>query len=183
MKKDLGPLLALYPTPLTVVGAMTDGKPSWMEAAHVGIIGHDRVTISCAAAHHTSRGIRESGVCTVNLVNAAMLKKADYVGSVSGNKTDKSGVFAWTSGKSGGPVIAESPLVLECRVADVYKTPGFETFILQIDHTYAEESCLDESGKPDYEKISPVLFEFPGYKYLATGRVLGNCLKLGKSDF
>ena len=48
MKKDLGNLLALYPTPVTIVGALVDGKPNWMEVAHVGIIGHDRVTASPA---------------------------------------------------------------------------------------------------------------------------------------
>lgn len=47
-KKNLGSKLALYPTPVTVVGAMTDNGPNWLLVAHVGIIGHDRVTISCA---------------------------------------------------------------------------------------------------------------------------------------
>ena len=29
MKKDLGSVLALYPTPLVVVGTMVNGKPNW----------------------------------------------------------------------------------------------------------------------------------------------------------
>ena len=29
MKKSIGSVLALYPTPLVVVGAMADGKPTW----------------------------------------------------------------------------------------------------------------------------------------------------------
>ena len=32
MKKDLGSVLALYPTPLTVVGAVVNGKPNWVLA-------------------------------------------------------------------------------------------------------------------------------------------------------
>ena len=34
-KKNLGAVLALYPTPVTVVGAMVAGKPNWMLVAHV----------------------------------------------------------------------------------------------------------------------------------------------------
>ena len=41
MKKDLGRLLALYPMPLVLVGAMVNGKPTWVLAGHVGIMGHD----------------------------------------------------------------------------------------------------------------------------------------------
>lgn len=37
-------------------------------------------------------------------------------------------------------------------------------------------------GKPDYEKIAPVLFEFPTYSYLATGKKLGTCLATVKNN-
>ncbi len=30
MKKNIGSQLALYPTPVTVIGAMDDEKPTWM---------------------------------------------------------------------------------------------------------------------------------------------------------
>ena len=45
MKKNIGPALALYPTPAVVIGAMNGEKPTWTLAAHVGIIGHDRVLV------------------------------------------------------------------------------------------------------------------------------------------
>ena len=35
---------------------------------------------------------------------------------------------------------------------------------------------MTETGKPDYNKLKPVLFQFPSYEYLATGEVLGKCL-------
>ena len=37
MKKSLGSALALRPMPATVVGAVADGRPSWLQAAHVGV--------------------------------------------------------------------------------------------------------------------------------------------------
>ncbi len=55
MKKQIGNTLALYPTPLVVVGTMMSGKPNWLLAGHIGIIGHDRVMVSLAKPHHTIR--------------------------------------------------------------------------------------------------------------------------------
>lgn len=43
MKKNVGSVLALYPTPAVVVGTMIENKPAWLLAGHVGIIGHDRI--------------------------------------------------------------------------------------------------------------------------------------------
>lgn len=37
-KKNIGPVLALYPCPVIVVGAMAGGKPTWTLAAHAGIM-------------------------------------------------------------------------------------------------------------------------------------------------
>lgn len=176
MKKNIGAFPALYPTPLTLVGAMVDGKPSWMTVAHVGVIGHDRILISCAKIHYTNKGIRRHGVVSVSLVDEAMLPKADCAGSVSGHRDDKSRLFEWTAGETGAPIPTESPLVMECRVADNYETETFDNFILEIKAVWAEEGVLTADGKPNYEKIAPILFEFPTYTYLRTGKRLGKCL-------
>lgn len=175
MQKNIGSLLALYPTP-TIVGAKVEGKVNWLLVAHVGIIGHDRILISLAKPHFTNQGIKETGKVSVALIDEKMLPKADYVGSNSGASTDKSEIFVWYEGENGAPIIEESPLVLECEVVDNYETETFDNFVLKIDATYVEESKLDESGKPDYEKIAPVLFEFPTYSYVASGKIIGKCL-------
>ena len=88
MKKNIGNALALYPTPLVVVGAMVDGKPNWLLVGHLGIIGHDHVMVSLAAAHYTNRGIKETGKLSINIVDEALLPKADRAGCVSGSKED-----------------------------------------------------------------------------------------------
>lgn len=180
MKKNLGSVLGLYPTPVTVVGAMAGEKPNWLLVAHVGIIGHDKILISCAKQHYTNQFIKETGKVSVNLVDEGLLSKADYVGCVSGSKEDKSEVFEYELGDSGAPIILESPLVMECSVIDNYETKAFDNFILKIDNTYAEESVIGKDGKLNYEELKPVLFEMPTYRYLATGKVLGKCMKLGK---
>lgn len=177
-KKNLGSLVALYPKPMTVVGAEVEGKINWLVVGHTGIIGHNRIMVSLSKAHHTNQGIRKSGKLSVNLVSQAMLDKAEYVGSVSGATTDKSKVFTYHLGDFGCPVIDEAPITMECKVEDIYETEGFESFICSIVNTYASEDALDTNGKLDYTKLKPVLFEFPTYSYLTTGEIIGKCLNL-----
>ena len=160
MQKNIGSKLALYPMPLLVIGTMVDGKVNWLLAGH--------------------SGIKETKKLSINLVSEEMLKKADYVGSVSGSKVDKSDVFEYHIGDSGSPIINNAPVVMECSVEDNYETDAFDNFIMTIDNTYVQEENLHERGKIDYTKFSPVLFEFPKYTYLRTGDTIGNCLKLDK---
>ena len=95
MKKNIGNALALYPTPLVVVGAMVNGKPNWLLVGHLGIMGHDHIMVSLAAAHYTNQGIKENKKLSVNIVDEALLEKADRSGCISGSKTDKSDLFEY----------------------------------------------------------------------------------------
>ncbi|MDY4612039.1 MAG: flavin reductase family protein [Sphaerochaetaceae bacterium] len=180
MKKNIGNALALYPTPLVVVGTMIHGKPNWVLVGHMGIIGHDRIMVSLSKSHYSNQGIKESKVLSVNIVDEDMLDRADYVGCVSGAKVDKSEVFPYHLGEAGAPIIDEAPVVMECALDDMYVTDGFESFICSVANVYAEENALNEKGKIDYHAFKPVLFEMPTYEYLRTGDVIGKCMRIHK---
>ena len=181
MKKNIGNVLALYPTPAVVVGTEVNGKVNWLLIAHVGIIGHDRIMLSMFKKHYTNEGVKHVGKVSVNMVNEAMLERADFVGCVSGAKEDKSEVFAYHLGEAGTPIIEDSPLVMECEVVDNYETDTFDNFICKITNTYVDEDSLNEKGKPDYNRLKPVLFEMPNYTYLRTGETIGKCGSFGKN--
>ena len=180
MKKNIGSKLALYPTPLVVVGTMVNGKPNWTLVGHLGIIGHDRVMVSMSDTHYSNKGIREMKSLSINIVDEAMLPKADYTGCVSGANQDKSELFDYHIAEGGAPIIDEAPVSMACTVDDIYKTEGFESFICKIAATYAEESVLNEKGQLDYSVLKPVLFEMPTYQYLKTGELLGQCMSLNQ---
>jgi len=65
--------------------------------------------------------------------------QADYCGTVSGAKVDKSGVFEYHLGEAGTPVIEKSPLVMECEVIDTYQIDNFNNYICSISHTYVND--------------------------------------------
>lgn len=176
----MGSVLALYPTPLIVVGAVVNEKPSWTLVGHVGIMGHDHIMISLAKSHYINQGIKEKKVLSVNVVDESILEKADYVGCISGSKADKSEVFTASELQKDIPLIDEAKISMACNVEDLYETDGFDNFILKISHTYADESILNKKDKIDYEKFKPILFEMPGYSYLQTGKTAAKCMSFGR---
>lgn len=182
MKKNIGSQLALYPAPVTVIGAMNKNQPTWTLVAHTGTIGHDRVLVSLASSHFINEAIKKTKKLSINIVDETILPQADYAGSVSGAKEDKSELFAYEVSDSTVPMISTAPLTMECTVVDIYNSPGFESFICTIDATYVEEKHLNAAGKIEYRSLKPVLFEFPTYEYFKMGDVIGKCLTVKKKD-
>lgn len=182
MKKNIGNKLVLYPTPVIVIGAIVNEKPTWTLVAHIGIPSHDIAMISLAKAHYINQGIREKKVLSINVVDESWLSIADKVGCVSGNNVDKSKMFNYTIGTTGAPMIDEAKLVMECDVIDVYEVGAFENFMVKVQNTFADDSILTEQGeKPDYNKFKPVLFEMPNYNYYKMGEKIAKCKSLNKT--
>ncbi len=180
MKKKIGSVVALYPTPCTIVGTVIGGKVNWINIAHIGIIGLDSIMLSMGKRHYTNQGIKENKTVSVNLINEDMLVEADYVGIVSGRTTDKSQIFKYHMGElKNVPIIDKSPLAMECEVIDVYDTKDYDNFILKVVQTHVEEDMLDENGRIDFEKVKPLLFEMPARRYLRTGEAVAKCWNIG----
>ena len=89
---------------------MNGDKPTWTLVAHVGIIGHDRVLVSLAAPHFINSAIKNSERLSINIVDERTLPQADYAGSVSGAKEEKSKLFDYENGDGGTPIIKKAPL-------------------------------------------------------------------------
>ena len=177
-KKNIGATLALYPSPLIVVGAMVEGKPTWTLVAHAGTMAHSHLMVSLVQAHYINHGIRENKKLSVNVVDASWLKAADRMGTISGSKTDKSEAFAWIMGENGAPLIDDAKVSIECEVDGNYELEHFDHFVCRILATYADEAVLNDKGKIDYHVFKPVLFEFPTYEYFVTGEKIGDCAKM-----
>ena len=181
-KKNLGAVFALYPTPDAIIGTEVDGKVSWVNIAHLGIVGMDRIMLSMSKSHYSNIGIKKNKTASVNLFNKDMLVKADYVGLVSGHKVDKSDVFEYYNGTlKAAPLIKDSPISMECELVDTYETEDEDNFILKVVNTYVNEDVLDEEGNIDYEKAKPILFEMPTKSYLEVGSKVGKCWNDGKN--
>ncbi|THB65032.1 MAG: flavin reductase family protein [Desulfovibrio sp.] len=161
---------------------MVEGKANFLTIAHVGIMNHGApqyLSIGLGRSHYTNIGIHESGVFSINVPSRELVVKTDYVGLVSGKNTDKSDVFELFQGKTGAPLIAECPVVMECRVERVVEFSTHEVFVGEIVETYADETVLS-GGKIDVAKLDPLLFDMSSVKYWSLGQEVAPCWRIGK---
>jgi len=183
MKKTiLGNKSSIHPYPVTILGANVKAKPNFMTLAFVGIVNANpgMVAIGCGKRHYTNAGIKENMTFSINIPSADMIKIVDYIGCVTGNKEDKSGLFKVFYGKLGtAPMIEECPLCLECKVLKILDLGGFDDVIIgEIIESYCEEKCLT-NDMLDIEKLKPFLMSMYENKYFAIGDYLGKAWKIG----
>lgn len=184
MKKDLGPVNALYPSLTTIVGAVVEGRPNFLAIAHVGILNHGQpqyLSFGIHKSHHSNKGILEHGQFSVNIPGQDLMIQTDYVGIVTGKNTDKSTVFELFTGQlEHAPLIKGCPVCMECRL---HKTLDFDThdvFVGQVVTTWADEAVLTDKGKIDPVKARPLLFDMGTLSYYGLGQPLGGCWNVGK---
>lgn len=184
---SVGPKNGLYPSLTTIVGAEPENKPNWITIAHVGIMNHaagdvpQYLSIGLNRSHHTNKGIREYGEFSINIPSVKMMQITDYIGLVSGAKTDKSTVFPIDRGTlKHAPMIADAPLSMECKLIETLSLGHHEIFIGEVINTYVDENCLTD-GKPDIHKIDPLLFDFMMIDYWSLGERIGNPWQEGKT--
>lgn len=185
MKKDIGPVNALYPSLTTIVGAVVDGRPNFLTIAHVGILNHGQpqyLSFGIHKSHHTNQGIHEHRQFSVNIPTEALMVETDYVGIVTGKNTDKSGVFGLYKGElTYAPLIEGCPVSMECRLHSVLDFETHDIFVGEVVKTWADEAVLTDKGKPDPAKIRPLLFDMSSMSYYAIGERLGACWNVGKA--
>jgi len=187
VKRTLGARMALYPMPVTLVGANIGGKPNYMTVAHVGIMDLGRVSLGLNKVHHTNRGIKENGTFSVNLPPEGLVKETDYCGLVSGTKRDKASLFETFYGVlETAPMIAECPVNIECKLASTIDMESREIFIGKIVEVHCDEECL-EGDAIDITRVKPLLFAMgdPGHftassSYYSLGKRVAPAWEVGK---
>lgn len=173
--------MALYPTPVVVVGTVVNGRVNWTNIAHVGVVGVSNILISMHKTHFSNEGILANKTCSVNLIREEQIIEADYVGLNTGRKTDKSKVFKYFFGDiKTAPLIDDSPICMECEVIDNYETEHHNNFILRVVNTFANADVIEDKDVISYEKVRPVLFEMSALTYMNLGTSFAKCWSVGK---
>jgi flavin reductase (DIM6/NTAB) family NADH-FMN oxidoreductase RutF len=187
MKKSLGAKTIVYPTPVLVVGTYDkDGKPNAMTVAWGGICcsAPPCVAVSLRKATYSYESIVTRKAFTVNVPSECHVKAVDYFGIASGKAEDKFAATGLTPVRSDlvdAPMIAEFPLVLECRLAHTIELGLHTLFVGEILDVKADEHVLTDSGIPDLEKLLPIAYAPECRTYRALGRVLGQAFSIGKT--
>ena len=186
MKKSFGSKTLIFPTPVWCVGSYdTHGRPNVMTIAWGGICCSSPpcVTISLRKATYTYGNIMERKAYTLSVPSEAHAAAADFFGIVSGRTEDKFAQTGLTPTRSklvDAPFVEEFPMVLECRVIHHYQIGLHTHFVGEILDVKVDEKALGEDGKPDIEKVRPILFSPDIQTYHGVGAYVGKAFNIGK---
>lgn len=154
MKQQWKPGNMLYPLPAVMVSCGREGeKPNIITLAWVGTVCSDpvMVSVSIRPERYSYDIIRETGEFVINLTTRELAYAADYCGVKSGRNVDKFAELGLTPGKAGklkaAPLIEESPVSLECEVAEIKELGSHHMFLAKVLAVDIDEAYLDEKGK------------------------------------
>lgn len=184
MRKNFGAKPLSYPQPVFIIAAYDENDvPNAMNAAWGGISDANEISICLSPNHKTVKNILERKAFTISMADTEHIIACDYVGIVSGNKVidkfSKAGFHATKSEFVDAPLINELSVAIECRLTD-YNT---ETCIMrgEIVNVSVDEKVLDENGKVDASKVSPIIFDPFNNDYLSIGGKVGKAFSDGKA--
>ncbi|OUQ43567.1 flavin reductase [Gemmiger sp. An120] len=169
-----GNLLAPVPPVLVSCGNME--KPNLITIAWAGTINSDpvRVSISVRPERYSHGLISESGEFVINLPTQKILRAVDWCGVKSGRDVDKfkeMGLTAVPGSAVSAPVLAESPVNLECRVFQTIPLGSHDLFLADVVAVDVDEDLLDEAGRLRLDKAG--LAAYVHGTYYALGKQLG----------
>ncbi|MCX6339280.1 MAG: flavin reductase family protein [Candidatus Aureabacteria bacterium] len=186
MKKSLGAITLVYPTPVFVVGTYDrGGKPNAMAVAWGGICCSKPpcVAISLRKATYSYGNIIEQEAFTISIPSEDYVKEADYFGIASGRDEDKFARTGLTPVKSdlvNAPYVKEFPLVLECRVLHTIEIGLHTQFIGEIMDVKVDDNCMGGDGLPDIARVRPFIFLPEHHRYRGIGEEIGRAFFIGR---
>lgn len=170
------PATLLSPLPAALVTCGTLEQPNVLTIAWTGIINSSPAMtyISVRPERWSHHLIAESGEFVINVTTDSLVRAADFCGVRSGKDTDKfaeMNLTALPASKVSAPILAQSPISLECKVTEVKHLGSHDMFIAEIVAIQVDDKYIDADGKLDLRKAG-VMFYSHG-EYFAQGKKIG----------
>lgn len=167
----------LYPLPVVMVSmADGEGKYNIITVVWAGTVctNPPMVSISIRPQRHSFPIIQKTGEFVINLTTKQLAYATDYCGVKSGRDEDKFRAMGLTPLKAenvGAPLIGESPVNIECRVARVIPLGSHHMFLADVLAVHADEKYMDEGHKFHLDKAEPIVYSHGAY--FACGEQVG----------
>lgn len=159
----------IYPVPAVLVTvADSEGNSNIITIAWTGTIctNPPMAYISVRPERYSYHMLRESGEFVINLATESMAYATDYCGVRSGRDVDKwkeTGLTPVPAQTVKAPVIAESPVAIECRVTEVKELGSHHMFLAEVTGVSVDEQWLNERGTLELAKANPIVYSHGGY--------------------
>lgn len=167
----------LYPLPAVLVSvADREGKSNLFTVAWTGTVCSDppMVSISVRPERYSYYMIEETGEFVINLTTEALAYATDYCGVKSGRDVDKWSAMKLTpidGGHVRAPMVAESPVNLECQVTQKLELGTHHMFLAKVLAVHVDDQYMDQTGRFHLNDAKPLVYSHG--TYLTIGKELG----------
>lgn len=167
----------LYPLPVVMVSmADRDGKFNIITIAWAGTVctNPPMVSISVRPERYSYPILKETGEFVINLTTKELAYATDFCGVRSGRDVDKFRTLRLTplaADQVSAPLIAESPVNIECRVRQILSLGSHDMFLADVAAVHADEKYMDEKRKFRLEQAEPIVYSHGAY--LCCGQQVG----------
>lgn len=159
----------VYPVPAVLVSvADAAGHANLFTVAWTGTVctNPPMAYISVRPERYSYQMIRETGEFVINLTTEALARATDYCGVRSGRDTDKwkdTGLTPMEAFEVNVPLVAESPVSIECRVREVKELGSHHMFLADVVSVDVDEQWLNPGGALELSKARPIVYSHGGY--------------------
>ena len=179
MKQRWKPGTVLYPVPAVLVscGAVPE-EYNLLTVAWTGTVctNPPMCSISVRPERHSYGIIRRTGEFVINLTTRRLARATDWCGVRSGRDCDKfreMGLTPVASEVVAAPLVAESPVNIECRVRQVLPLGSHDLFIAEVVGVQVDEELIDPAtGRFCLERADPIVYSHG--EYFTLGEALGH---------
>ena len=167
----------LYPLPAVLVTvADREGKPNVFTVAWTGTVCSDppMVSISVRPQRHSWHCIEETGEFVINLTTRSLARATALCGVKSGRDLDKfeaAGLTPLPAARVCAPLIAQSPVCLECRVKQTLPLGSHTMYVAEVVSVSVDEKYLDQDNRFHLEWADPIVYSHGMYYEL--GKAIG----------
>lgn len=168
---------ALYPLPVVLVTVGTFEKANAITIAWTGTIASDPAYcyISVRPERYSHAILKERKEFAINLSTTRLARAVDWCGVMSGRNVDKFAAMGLTkipAQKIAPPLIAESPINIECVVTDISSYGSHDMFVGAVVAINADPRYLDAAtGAFHFMRAQPICYSHG--KYYAVGEQVG----------
>ena len=179
MKQRWKPGTVLYPVPAVLVSCgATPEEYNLLTVAWTGTVctNPPMCSISVRPERHSYGIIRRTGEFVINLTTRRLARATDWCGVRSGRDCDKfreMGLTPVAAEAVAAPLLAESPVNIECRVRQVVPLGSHDLFIAEVVGVQVDEELIDPAtGRFCLERAAPIVYSHG--EYFTLGEALGH---------
>ncbi len=167
----------LYSLPAVMVSCAEEGKYNIITVAWAGTVctNPPMLSISVRPERFSYGMIARTKEFVVNLTTKELVRACDYCGVKSGRDVDKfkeTGLLAEAATYVKAPLIAQSPVNIECRVKQIVKLGSHDMFLSDVLGVHVDKKYMGNNGKFELGSAKPIVYSHG--EYYGLGELLGS---------